>query len=85
MRKTIERLRGEFMEMPGLRLTPAQVQRLCGVDRTLCDAVLETLVAERFLTLKPDGTYTRLTDGRQLHPRAARAHLRAVEKRSSSR
>jgi hypothetical protein len=42
-------------------------------------------VAERFLTLKPDGTYTRLIDGRPLHSRAARADLPGVEKRSSSR
>jgi len=29
----LTRLRAEFLEMPGLRLTPEQVQRLCGVER----------------------------------------------------
>jgi hypothetical protein len=41
--------------MPGLRLTPEQAQRLCGVERTLCQTVLDALVAEKFLCVKPDG------------------------------
>jgi hypothetical protein len=28
------RLRAEYMEMPGLRLKAEQVQRLCGIDQT---------------------------------------------------
>jgi hypothetical protein len=82
MRKTLERLRGEFMEMPGLRLTAAQVQRLCGIDRALCDAILSTLVDERFLVAKPDRTYARVTDGGLPHPRPVRAHLQPNSKRS---
>jgi len=39
-----ERLRAEFMEMPGLRLTSEQVQRLCGMELLSsvqeCDAPL---------------------------------------------
>ena len=38
----MERVRAEFMEMPGLRLTPAQVQRLCGIESMMCKAVLAT-------------------------------------------
>ena len=30
LHRTLERLRGEFLEMPGLRLTVRQAQRLCG-------------------------------------------------------
>ena len=59
----INRIRGEFLEMPGLRLTLAQAQRLCGVERALCQRVLGTLVETGFLCVKTDGTYTRLTDG----------------------
>ena len=59
----INRIRGEFLEMPGLRLTLAQAQRLCGVERALCQRVLGTLVEAGFLCVKTDGTYTRLTDG----------------------
>jgi hypothetical protein len=65
MKRTIERLRGEFMEMPGLRLTPRQVQRLCGVDETMCRQVLDALVDLKFLRMNGDGTYARLGDG---HP-----------------
>ena len=59
----INRIRGEFLEMPGLRLTLAQAQRLCGVERALCQRVLGTLVETGLMCVKTDGTYTRLTDG----------------------
>jgi hypothetical protein len=32
----LNRLRAEFLEMPGLRLKSEQVQRLCGVERMIC-------------------------------------------------
>ena len=63
MHRTIERVRGEFLEMPGLRLTAAQVARLCGVEQTICQGVLDALVDVNFLRRSSDGTYTRLTDG----------------------
>jgi hypothetical protein len=59
----LNRLRAEFLEMPGLRLTPEQVQRLCGIERTLCQLILDSLVNAKFLCVKPDGHYARLTDG----------------------
>ena len=59
----LERIRAEFLEMPGLRLTVGQAERLCGVDRELCKAVLDALVDARFLCVKSDGAYARLTDG----------------------
>jgi hypothetical protein len=63
MRYTIERLRAEFLEMPGLRLTPVQVQRLCGVDTTVCQGALDALVDVTFLRVNQDGTYARHSDG----------------------
>jgi hypothetical protein len=72
MRPIIERLRAEFLEMPGLRLTAQQVHRLCGVDQDACRAVLDLLVNEKFLCSKPDGTYTRLTEGVMWRPRQAK-------------
>jgi hypothetical protein len=73
----INRIRGEFLEMPGLRLTLAQAQRLCDVERTLCQRVLGALVETGFLCLKTDGTYTRLSDGADsMRPRPAKADLR---------
>jgi hypothetical protein len=59
----INRVRGEFLEMPGLSLKRDQVQRLCGIERTMCQLVLDTLVDARFLYAKSDGQYARLTDG----------------------
>ena len=57
------RMRAEFLEMPGLRLTLDQARRLCGVERALCQMVLDALVNEKFLCVKSDGSYMRLTDG----------------------
>jgi hypothetical protein len=63
MRPTIERLRAEFLEMPGLRLNVVQIQRLCGVDQTMCQQVLDALVDLKFLRANPDGTYARASEG----------------------
>jgi hypothetical protein len=72
----LKRIRGEYLEMPGLRLTMAQAQRLCGVERTLCQRVLRTLVETGFLCVKTDGTYARVTDGADSpRPRPAKADL----------
>jgi DNA-binding IclR family transcriptional regulator len=53
------RIRGEYLEMPGLRLTSAQAQRLLGLDQESCLQLLESLTRERFLYRHADGTYTR--------------------------
>ena len=45
----LQRVRAEFLEMPGLRLTRAQARRLWALDEALCDAILATLVETRFL------------------------------------
>jgi hypothetical protein len=34
----------------------------CGVERTLCQKVLDTIVAMKFLCINANGTYARLTD-----------------------
>ena len=60
----LQRLRSEFMEMHGLQLTHWEVERLCGIDATLCQAALDALVEERFLVMKADGRFARLTDGK---------------------
>ena len=45
----VDRVRGEFNEMPGLRLTPQQAARLWGLEPRTCDEVLRHLVAASFL------------------------------------
>ena len=62
--------------MPGMRLTLEQVQRLCGVERVLCQMVLDALVDEKFLCVKPDGQYARLTDGERSRPQPAKSDLK---------
>jgi hypothetical protein len=53
----LRRVKGEYLEMPGLRLTPAQAQRLWGLDRESCEALLGALVDARFLCKTPDGAF----------------------------
>jgi hypothetical protein len=55
----LRRVRGEYIEMPGLRLTSAQAQRLWGLDRAACDALLGALVDAKFLFRTRDGAFVR--------------------------
>jgi hypothetical protein len=55
----LQRIRGEFLEMPGLRLTARQAQRLWGLDAPGCAALLEALVATGFLKRTRDGAFVR--------------------------
>jgi hypothetical protein len=55
----LRRVQGEYIEMPGLRLTPAQAQRLWGLDRAACDALLGALVDAKFLFRTRDGAFVR--------------------------
>jgi hypothetical protein len=45
----LERVRGEFNESPGLRLTPEQAARLWNLDARASAEVLRRLVAASFL------------------------------------
>ena len=67
------RIRAEYREMPGLLLTPEQVQRLCGIERQLCQLILNELVNANFLCVKVDGRYARLTEGREPSHEPARS------------
>lgn len=51
----IRRVRAEFLEMPGLKLTVSQAQRLWGIDRMTCEALIDELVVCQFLTWTRDG------------------------------
>jgi len=56
---TLCRIRAEYQEMPGLKLTLAQAQRLLGLDRQLCDVLLDELVGTGFLSHTSDGAFVR--------------------------
>lgn len=69
-RDVIARIQAEYREMPGLTLTLGQVQRLCGIDETMCQAVLDALLSAGFLRRTPAGQYIRhATTPEQAHRR----------------
>lgn len=47
-------VRGEFNEMPGMRLTQKQFQRLWNLTQTECDWLMGRLIASGFLTRTGD-------------------------------
>ena len=61
----LHRVHGEFMEMPGLRLTLAQACRLWNADATTSLDVLNQLVEKQFLRLSGPH-YVRAAAGRPL-------------------
>ena len=56
----LNRVRSEFIEMPGLRLRIDQAQRLWNLDRAMCESVLRSLVEAKFLRCFGDDLYARL-------------------------
>jgi hypothetical protein len=66
----VARIRGEYSQMPGLRLTIAQASRLWQLDALTCEVLLEQLVRDAFLGKTIDGAYIAL-------PPAPRAQARA--------
>jgi hypothetical protein len=49
----------EYAEMPGLRLTFWQAQRLWNLSDELCQRALATLTGSGYLARTPDGAYVR--------------------------
>ena len=45
----LRRIRGEYLEMPGLCLTLKQAQRLWGLDEATCREAMQLLVDTKFL------------------------------------
>ena len=55
----LQRVRREYQEMPSLRLTSSQAQRLFGLEPLACAAILGALVKEKFLSCTGDGLLVR--------------------------
>ena len=55
----VRRVRSEFLEMPGLRLTFPQAQRLWGLEREICERVVTALIGAAFLRRTSSGAITR--------------------------
>ena len=63
----LDRVRGEYLEMPGLRLTQPQAQRLWGLDAQTCGRILDLLLENGFLRETYDGRFARTVDGSPVH------------------
>ena len=59
LQQIVIRIKAEFLELPGLRLTLPQASRLFGVDQAACEHVLTSLVSHRFLKTMKDGSFIR--------------------------
>jgi hypothetical protein len=60
----LARIRGEYREMPGLRLTVEQACRLWQLEVARCLILLEQLVSEGTLYRRVDGAYCAFPDER---------------------
>lgn len=58
-RATVRRVRGEFEEMPCLRVTRDQAATLFGLRGVTCDWVLGKLMQDGFLVRTSSGEYMR--------------------------
>lgn len=47
--EAVNRIESEFTAMPGLKLTAAQVIRLCGISKDACESALQALTRAGFL------------------------------------
>ena len=59
IREMLERIEGEYREMPGLRLTLPQAARLWCLDYGTCELVLTDLIERRVLKRTLNGSYVR--------------------------
>ena len=62
MNELVGRIRSEFLEMPGLRLTVVQASRLWGLDEESCRRVIDALVGSSFLRWTSPGMIARASD-----------------------
>jgi hypothetical protein len=61
---SLQIIRAEYCEIPGLNLTRKQVERLWGLDATTSDAVLNVLLGTGFLRCTSAGRYVRADRGK---------------------
>lgn len=55
--RLLELIQAEYQEMPGLSLKKVQMQRLWGLDASLCEALVDALVSARVLRRTLSGNY----------------------------
>lgn len=59
----LRRVRGEYREMPGMRLTIEQAMLFWSLDRETCTSIFDSLVAARFLERDATGRYRKTRTG----------------------
>lgn len=79
----LQRIQGEFLEMPGLRLTEPQARRLWNIDATSCSSIVSLLIEGGFLFRTPDGSFMHVEQAKPLkteltRPPSARSKLPAA-------
>ena len=65
------RIQTEYVEMPDLKLTARQAQRLWNLSRDVWETALAVLIGKQFLAQTRDGAYVRVS--------AMRARVEAIE------
>ena len=58
----LDRIRGEYLDMPGLKLTLPQAQRLWHLRERECEALLGALIDAKFLWRRSDGRFARVSE-----------------------
>lgn len=59
IREALHRIRMEYVEMPEMKLTLAQMRRLLNLQLEPCEIALATLVDTGFLVRRQDGAFVR--------------------------
>jgi hypothetical protein len=55
----VQRIRAEYLDLPGLSLTARQAQRLWNLDSETCQRVLDLMIRDNFLRRTPQAQYVR--------------------------
>lgn len=59
LHELLQRIEGEYRELPALSVTAPQAERLWSLDSTTCSFVLMTLIQRGILRRTASGTYVR--------------------------
>jgi len=59
----VDHVGAEYRESPGLRLTKGQIQRLWGLEPSVCELVVGALLESNVLRQTPGGAYVRADAG----------------------
>ena len=73
----LDQIRREYLDMPGLKLTLPQAQRLWYLRERECEALLGALIDAKFLWRSCDGRFARVSErgGINRHRRMAKTQL----------